>query len=89
MNFARVTIYNKHLSVTRVQQVEAYSLLDLFSDKGKSTSIILFLLLFRWALMTNACISLLRDRADQCTDATDAPPNPLMIYALYKTLYSN
>ncbi len=33
-NFAKVTIYNERLSVTRVEEVEAYSLLQLFSDIG-------------------------------------------------------
>ena len=33
-NFARVTIYNKHLSITKIEEVEAYSLDNLFSDIG-------------------------------------------------------
>ena len=33
-NYAQVTIYSKRLSVTRVEEVEAYSLLQLFSDIG-------------------------------------------------------
>ena len=33
-NFAQVTIYNQRLSVTRIQEVEAYTLNDLFSDIG-------------------------------------------------------
>ncbi len=34
-NFAKVTIYNKHLYVTRKEEVEAYTLDQLFSDMGK------------------------------------------------------
>ncbi len=37
-NFAKVTIYNERLSVTRVEEVEAYSLLQLFSDIGTNSS---------------------------------------------------
>ena len=37
-NYAKVTVYNERLSVTRVQEVEAYSLLQLFSDIGNKQS---------------------------------------------------
>ncbi len=37
-NYARVTIYNKHLSITKIEQVAAYSLDGLFSDIGKKKS---------------------------------------------------
>ncbi len=37
-NFAKVTIYNKHLYVTRIEEVEAYTLDQLFSDMGKKAS---------------------------------------------------
>ena len=33
-NFAKVTIYNKRLSVTRIEEVAAYTLDNLFSDIG-------------------------------------------------------
>ncbi len=33
-DFARVTIYNKRLSVVRIEEVAAYSLDQLFSDIG-------------------------------------------------------
>ncbi len=33
-NFARVTVYNEKLSIERVQQVEAYTGVDLISDIG-------------------------------------------------------
>ncbi len=34
-DFAWVRIYNERLSITKVEEVAAYSLLDLFSDIGK------------------------------------------------------
>ena len=34
-NFAQVIIYNKHLSITRIEEVAAYSLDQLFSDIGQ------------------------------------------------------
>ena len=34
-DFAKVTIYNKHLYVTRIEEVEAYTLDQLFSDMGE------------------------------------------------------
>ncbi len=34
-NFARVTIYNKRISIIRIEESEAYSLDQLFSDIGK------------------------------------------------------
>ncbi len=34
-NFAQITVYNERLSVTKIQEVEAYSLDNLFSDIGK------------------------------------------------------
>ena len=33
-NFAQVTIYNEHLAVTKIQEIEAYTLDHLFSDIG-------------------------------------------------------
>ncbi len=33
-NYAKFTVYNERLSVTRIQEVEAYSLYQLFSDIG-------------------------------------------------------
>ena len=33
-NYGKVTVYNERLSVTRIQEVEAYSLDQLFSDIG-------------------------------------------------------
>ncbi len=33
-NFAKVTIYNKHMYVTRIEEVASYSLDQLFSDIG-------------------------------------------------------
>ena len=36
-NYAKVTIYNKHLYVTRIEEVEAYTLDQLFSDMGELT----------------------------------------------------
>ncbi len=34
-NFGQVIIYNKHLSVTRIEEVPAYTLDQLFSDMGE------------------------------------------------------
>ena len=34
-NFAQVVIYNKHLSITNIEDVAAYSLDQLFSDIGQ------------------------------------------------------
>ncbi len=34
-NFAQVVVYNKHLSITKVKEVAAYTLDDLFADMGK------------------------------------------------------
>ncbi len=34
-NFAQVTIFNERLSVTKIEEVEAYSLDHLFSDIGQ------------------------------------------------------
>ena len=34
-DFAQVIIYNKHLSVTQIEEVEAYTLDSLFSDIGE------------------------------------------------------
>ncbi len=39
-NFAKVTIFNKHMYVTKTEEVEAYSLDQLFSDIGELTSFI-------------------------------------------------
>ena len=33
-NFVQVTIYNKHLSITRIEELPAYTLFNLFSDIG-------------------------------------------------------
>ncbi len=37
-NFARVTVYNEKLSIERVEQVVAYTGVDLISDIGKLVS---------------------------------------------------
>ncbi len=34
-DFAQVIIYNKHLSITQIEEVEAYTLDSLFSDIGE------------------------------------------------------
>ncbi len=34
-NFAKVTIYNKHMHITNIEEIEAYTLDQLFSDVGK------------------------------------------------------